>query len=355
MKKEILLILIFILFPIINADVISINSGGNEEIIINPDTYIEGFFSCTPDTCSSLGYNCRTWSDGCGGTINCGSCAAGYTCRSGICRAVTITTPGAGGGGGFIHKEVEGLKIIPKQFSITMTANSTTSAKIDLYNIGKSELDIKVLTQSLEKIVIIDETSFILKRKKSKTLKLQITSPPKAGIYTGKIRFITQNKIQEIPFVLNVRSGLSLFDISLDIPEKNRIINIGEKLKGQITLIQAGIQEPMDVSLHYIIKDYNDNFYLEESETIMVNKQKSYEHEFNTNNLLPGDYVIGAEVIYEGGVATASYPFQVVEKKPTKIDVIYIALIFILITAIIVILLTIKHYKKLRLKYKKRK
>ncbi|OGI12261.1 hypothetical protein A3K64_02960 [Candidatus Micrarchaeota archaeon RBG_16_36_9] len=38
--------------------------------------------TCTPQTCQQLGYNCGSWSDGCSGTINCGSCSAGLNCNT---------------------------------------------------------------------------------------------------------------------------------------------------------------------------------------------------------------------------------------------------------------------------------
>jgi len=41
--------------------------------------------ACQPTTCSALGYQCGSWSDGCGGTLNCGTCAANQTCQSGHC------------------------------------------------------------------------------------------------------------------------------------------------------------------------------------------------------------------------------------------------------------------------------
>jgi len=40
---------------------------------------------CSPKTCSALGYNCGTVGDGCGGTLNCGTCAAGMACKDGAC------------------------------------------------------------------------------------------------------------------------------------------------------------------------------------------------------------------------------------------------------------------------------
>jgi hypothetical protein len=40
---------------------------------------------CTSKTCTGLGYNCGTASNGCGGTLNCGACPSGYVCSSGHC------------------------------------------------------------------------------------------------------------------------------------------------------------------------------------------------------------------------------------------------------------------------------
>jgi hypothetical protein len=56
---------------------------------------------CSPSTCGSLGKNCDTWPDGCGGTLNCGSCSAGYNCINGVCTVgwcyrmpITLTNGG---------------------------------------------------------------------------------------------------------------------------------------------------------------------------------------------------------------------------------------------------------------------
>ena len=40
---------------------------------------------CDPYTCSERGYECGVWSDGCGGTINCGNCIGDLECQSGEC------------------------------------------------------------------------------------------------------------------------------------------------------------------------------------------------------------------------------------------------------------------------------
>ena len=41
---------------------------------------------CVPDTCVELGYECGTWDDGCGGTVDCGGCGAGVGCNMGTCE-----------------------------------------------------------------------------------------------------------------------------------------------------------------------------------------------------------------------------------------------------------------------------
>ena len=46
--------------------------------------------NCIPKTCGKLGYNCGTASDGCGNTLNCGTCASGYSCSNGQCAAQCI-------------------------------------------------------------------------------------------------------------------------------------------------------------------------------------------------------------------------------------------------------------------------
>lgn len=41
---------------------------------------------CQPETCPSLGYECGTHNDGCGGTVDCGGCGWGSSCSGGTCQ-----------------------------------------------------------------------------------------------------------------------------------------------------------------------------------------------------------------------------------------------------------------------------
>ncbi|AUX44938.1 uncharacterized protein SOCE26_064080 [Sorangium cellulosum] len=42
--------------------------------------------ACVPTTCAAQGATCGTIPDGCGGTLTCGSCAAGSACEDGTCQ-----------------------------------------------------------------------------------------------------------------------------------------------------------------------------------------------------------------------------------------------------------------------------
>jgi len=45
MKKIILILILGILLQFINADIVSLNSGGDDNLFVNPDSYTEGFFT----------------------------------------------------------------------------------------------------------------------------------------------------------------------------------------------------------------------------------------------------------------------------------------------------------------------
>src|SRR5215813_471030 len=56
---------------------------------------VGGAAACTPTTCAVQGKNCGSIADGCGGTLNCGTCTAPQTCGGGgvanVCSAAACT------------------------------------------------------------------------------------------------------------------------------------------------------------------------------------------------------------------------------------------------------------------------
>jgi hypothetical protein len=48
---------------------------------------------CTPTTCAAQGTNCGTISNGCGGTLDCGLCLPGVMCVNNVCQGAGPGTP----------------------------------------------------------------------------------------------------------------------------------------------------------------------------------------------------------------------------------------------------------------------
>ncbi|WP_147450335.1 hypothetical protein [Corallococcus carmarthensis] len=54
------------------------------------------FCACTPTTCAAQGKTCGVISDGCGGSLSCGTCGAGQTCNNNVCTCQPTTCAAAG-------------------------------------------------------------------------------------------------------------------------------------------------------------------------------------------------------------------------------------------------------------------
>lgn len=74
-----------------------------------------------------------------------------------------------------------------------------------------------------------------------------------------------------------------------------------------------------DVTLNYIIKDYNGKVYFTKSETLLVEEQVNLKRSFNTKMLPIGKYVIGVELVYPSGVAPSSTHIRVVKKEKVSL------------------------------------
>jgi len=342
-NKIIFSILIILFLPIVNADVISINSGGSPNIIINPDTYIEGFFSCVPDTCTSLGYECgRTWDDACGATLDCGSCASGNICNSARSCVAEEAPPGNGNGNGGAAPIVN-INVTPTEFNIRLAINTNVERVIKVTNLGSSSINVSVRQQNLGDMVILKQTFLELAPGETKDLNVVFVALSQTGIFTGRILIGTK----QVLVSLNIKTKLLLFDSNIIVLNKGYKVAQGDKLKTQITLIPLGDEERLDVTLNYEIKDYDGNVYLTQSETVLVEKQMNFKRNFDTGGLPLGKYIMGLQLVYPGGVAPSSAHFDVVERIPIDFgNLIFYLIIAILVAAILIVIVFIIKKRK---------
>jgi len=401
-KICIFICLIFFLLPLINSDITSINSGGGDEIAVTPGKYIEGFFSCFPETCATLGVSCNNWSNSCGTIINCGTCDSGFTCTAGTCvedetsgdtgDTTTTTTGSSGGGGGIVVSTTTkqgNIVVSSPELSISATEGVREEREVGLKNEGEEPIlvTIEIIGEELKKILTLEENQILLKPNEEIKLKLIINSGSgkiiteinplnyrvlseynknditnlKTNVNTNKIEFLAEPSeeepeiiknrllvgkilikysglVKEIPVVIGLKSENFLFDVSVSLSNQFKKISPRENLSAQFNLIEVNINKKVDVVATYIIKDFEGNKYYEESETFSLLGEKNYIKEIPTENLGEGKYVLGFEIVYPGAFAVSSVTFDVQEEKIIGFDFNYT---YLLILGLIILLILI--------------
>lgn len=332
-KKLLILLLVFSIFiPFISADVISLNSGGDEELIINPHEQIEGFFSGIPDV---------TITPVCGNGVIEGTeqCDDGNTVDGDGCSATCTTevTPPGGGGGAVVGPDIS---IEPTEFNINLAVNTTTERTIKVTNHGSSSVTVSISQQNLDQHIILGAAELTVGSQETKEFKVIFVATSEPGIYAGRIvvgsNFITVS--------LNVRTKLLLFDSNIIVLNENYQVEQGDRLKTQVTLVPLGEKERMDVTLNYVIRDYQGKTYLTKKETLLIEDKMDFKRNFGTGALPLGTYIVGLELVYPNGVAPSSAHFEVIEKKPFSLfaKIVFFLIILIIIILILLIIFLIK-------------
>jgi len=333
MKKLLILLLVLGVFaPLINADVISLNSGRDDELIINPHEQIEGFFSGIP----TVGPICGN------GVIEAGEeCDDGNTVSGDGCSATCQTeVPGEEppGGGGAVTGAL--ITVEPKEFNINLAINTNVDRTITVRNIGSGATTISVSQQDLDQNIILPVTELTLNAEETKEITVTFVGTNKTGIYTGRIIVGGVS----ISVSLNVRTKLLLFDSNIIVLNENYQVEQGDKLKTQVALIPMGEKERIDVTLNYVIKDYRGKIYLTKVETVLIDDKMEFKRNFGTGALPLGKYIVGLELVYPNGVAPSSAHFEVTEKIPINFfgKIVFFLIILIIIILVLLIIFLIK-------------
>ncbi|MBT4397170.1 DUF2341 domain-containing protein, partial [archaeon] len=272
---------------------------------------------------------------------------------------------GGGGGGGFRAPaeveeeldevdEIENIEISVDSITLDAVEGFISGDSFRITNRGNTVVDLELTVTTISDILHLSDTDLTLEPGESQLIEIDVI-PKQAGIYTGKINVFYKNQVLQIPVTININTERSLFDISVNVLGAFKNIRPGQKITASMFLLQAGLEQEEDVTLNYIIKDFDGNIYLTESETIAVYQQTSFNKQLPTQDLPPGEYVLGAEVVYGGGIATSSSQFIVTE---TELDSSQKLLLGVLIAAaltFISLVIIIERYKKLRRPYIKKR
>ena len=262
------------------------------------------------------------------------------------------TGSGSGGGGAAAPPTVKkDFLVNPEEFNIIIIAGDKKDYEIEIENPTNSILEIEIETKGISGFIDLSSNKIILEGRQKRKFGFSV-SAPESGIYAGRIVFAAGEVKKEVFVILNVRSSDALFDVSLTVPSSYRVIKPGQDLRTFVSLLQIGEAEKVDVSVNYLIKDFEGTVLYTESETFAVFRSKGYVKEFPSANLPIGDYIVGIEVNYPEGFATSSAHFTVAEEK---LNVWLIAFIILAILTLLAIIFAILKYKRASVNTKMRK
>ena len=378
MKKRIgiFLILLFLLVPGIqgassnsssyNLKLITVSEGGGSinsstykniismgiiNWVINSSTYVSrlGFLH---GLLLADGQPCTT-ANQCEGEYCCSNVCASSSCdEEEEPEAPAAAAAGGGGGGGpgaVVNLTGVGAEK-EKDYSVShssikseLVIGRSKENKFKIENTGEERLDFSLSVRGVEEFISLSDNSFSLDAGESKTITVDLTGED-FGAYSGKIIISAGGIVKEILLVIEVKSDVVLFDVNMDIPSDYKEVERGEDLKAQITLLNVGVPQEVDVSITYLMKDFTGNVIYESSETFAVDKQRSYVKSFPVSSSTElGDYLAVIEVRYSKSFAVSSEMFKVVEKPVVTLlklfkTPVYNLVLLIVIAAIVLFL-----------------
>ena len=317
-KFFIFLVTLITILSFVYADVVSVNSGGDTELVVNTNPVIEGFFSnlsLCGNSHKEIGEQCDD-----GNTISGDGCSS--SCRTETSTATSSSSSGGGGAGGSGGSgsvsptiTLKNLVINPSELSVSVIRGVDKTVEAMFTNRGGYDLHITFeMTGDIKGVLTSQENIFSLAPGQSKNVLFNIRVADQ-GLLTGKIMVKYSGYIEEIPVVIASKSENFLFDISVYLGSSFKRIVEGNKISAQNNLIEVKLKEKVDVTTTYLIKDFEGNKYYENSETYFVLGEKTYIKEFPTETLPPGKYVLGYEVVYPGAFASSSDTFEVMDGK----------------------------------------
>mgnify|MGYP001193894251 CR=1 FL=1 len=245
-----------------------------------------------------------------------------YRCASSGCPVAAPAASGGGGegtggggGGFFVARGEKDYTVNPNNVKVKLVLGENAEKTLVVENTGRTNVTISLDVETVEQYLSLSEKSFNLKIDESVRITLDFIGR-NVGSFVGRITAIAEDIIKSVPIIVEVITELVLFDVKLDIPFEYSEVEPGDELKIQITLLNVGAPEKVDVFATYFIKDLSGNIIYEETETFAVEKQISYPKTFKIHeSTVPESYVAIAEIRYADSFAVSSQLFRVVEKK----------------------------------------
>jgi len=322
-------------------------------------SYSSGTIVFTTTTFTSVYYIRETPVDSCGNGI----CDNGetYTTCPADCDAPDDGDGGGGGGGGGTPSTNvtvpvgHDFYIAPEFFTLKMNKGEYFQKNIVVVNNGTQNLGINVVVTGVSDFVFPQINYIEVDAGQNYTLRLDIyiSESRPSDVYLGQVRFLTKYISRESDVILDVKEVDALFDIRTEVLKK--YINPGGRIRANISIINMGSLRNFDVSLEYMIVDFENNNYTLKKEDFAIDQVYFNIFYLDVPKDIPmGDYVFYARVSYKD-VGASSFDTFTVEGISLLAWIVVILVILIIIFLIIRRLTRDKRLAKKALKEQQRK
>ena len=251
--------------------------------------------------------------------------------QAGYIQTNLAASTSSSGGGGSSEGKSKGASFAPSlyeplnfslgvdEYTFSLAYEESKEEELVITNeLGKKQ-DFSLEVKGVSSVLTLSEEEFTLDPYESKTVVLHAVSDREPGVHVGSIMVESDYETKQVPVVVEVSSQLVLFDASLFIPSLYKTVTPGGTLATEITLFNVGSPRTVDVLLNYRVLSLDGEVVLEESETVAVQDQTSFNKEFYLpQDLEDGSYVLGLEVVYVNSVAVSSSTFDVVRETAVQ-------------------------------------
>ncbi len=226
---------------------------------------------------------------------------------------------GGGGGNGGRTELVRDFTVNPDLIKITLKQGNLVTKTIEIKNTGNTNLNIIITPLNLDGFLLIEEKEFLLKRRESKIITLDLFSsieqPP--GINFGKLVIQSGDIIKEIPLIIEIKGRDAIFDIQVKVKDKNKFK--GEDVEADITLLNSGDLKPVDVTLYYALMGLEGKEIIFTTETLALEDELKITRRFTIPaNIEAGNYLFYAKLEYLNQTAFGSDTFTVISEQQPK-------------------------------------
>lgn len=259
-------------------------------------------------------------------------CASGFCCsnlcQSGACPAPASSSSssssssgggGGGGGGSLIVEKTYGFEFEQEFIKALIKQGGIYKTRFSLINTGTEDLDIELDYSSVKGFVLLSDNKLRLKANSKRSIDATIFAPEDTmpEVYTGNILAIAGDIKKSLPVIIEVQAKKALFDIKVEVLSEYKYILTNESAAANITLVNVGDLQPVDVNLYYAIRDLEGNEVLFGHETLAVyNRISTIKYLDLPRNISIGTYVFFAKVAYGTEAANAGDLFYIVNEKP---------------------------------------